>query len=112
METSSNNTVKINAHVTPLLFSNKLQYRLSDLAYGEWVIFENGVPKYYFNVFDEQYFQLIDRLKPDAERYLSNQFKVKKLNLSTTAKATGIPLPHKSAIVELKLEKLPLQYLI
>ena len=25
-------------------------YRLSDFSYGEWIIFENTLPKYYLNI--------------------------------------------------------------
>jgi hypothetical protein len=30
-------------------------YTLSDFAYGEWLIFEDNMPKYYLNIFDECY---------------------------------------------------------
>ncbi|GAB3922780.1 hypothetical protein [Mucilaginibacter myungsuensis] len=30
-------------------------YRLSDFVYGEWLIYNNGDPVFYFNAFDELY---------------------------------------------------------
>jgi len=30
-------------------------YRLSDFAYGEWLIYEDNIPKYYLNIFDKIY---------------------------------------------------------
>lgn len=102
-------TVKVRK--TPILFSRKSLYRLSDFVYGEWIIFENGKPKYYLNVLDGQYSQIIDRLKPDVESYLTEEFRKKGLNLSFKEKAFGIPLPSKSEIIELSLRELPLDYI-
>src|SRR5688500_2418971 len=112
MENLSPKKLTVKVRKTPMLLSKRSQYRLSDFSYGEWILFENGEPKYYLNVHDEQYSQIRDKLKPDVETYLIEQFKKKRLSLSFKDGTLGIPLPSKSEIVEVSLEKLPLEYIV
>ncbi len=112
MENLSPNKITVKVRKTPILFSKKSLYRLSDFVYGEWIILENGEPKYYLNILDEQYSQIKDRLKPDVESYLTEKFRKKGLNLSFKEKVFGISLLSKSEIIELSLRELPLDYVI
>jgi len=112
MQNSFPDKVILNVRKIPLLLSKKNLYRMSDFSYGEWILFENGEPRYYLYVFDELYSGIRDQFNPNVETYLKKKFKEKGLTLSTREVRFGIPLSSKSQIVELSLEKLPLNFLL
>jgi hypothetical protein len=91
----------------PVLFSKKHQYRLPDFEYGAWIIFENGHPRYYFNILDDRYAGMRNVFGNDVELFLTDTFSRKGLNLSTRPKVFGFPLNAKAKIVDLDLEALP-----
>ncbi|SHH75621.1 hypothetical protein SAMN04488109_5170 [Chryseolinea serpens] len=97
----------------PVFLSGKKIHRLNDFAYGEWLIFEGGRPKYYFCILDERYADKKDQITQsgDVERYLEKSFKDKGLNLSLKNGVFGWALEWKFEIIDLYLENLPLEYL-
>jgi len=77
MENLSRDKVTVSVRKTPLLFSRKNLYRLSDFSYGEWILFENGVPRYYLYAFDEMYYGIREKFNPNVERYLKKKIQRK-----------------------------------
>jgi hypothetical protein len=112
MEKSLPDKISIKVRKTPMLFGYKDRYRLSDFSYGEWIIYERGEPRYYFCIFDDLYSEIRNQLTPDTEAYLTRQFKKHGVSLTLNAGSFGIPLHSKSLVVELRLDKLPLQLLV
>ena len=109
------NLIEMPLRVTPILtIFGKIQYKykLSDFAYGEWIIFENEKPKYYLNLFDNSDY------KKDKVYSKSKNFNIESIldkfqkGLSIYQKVWGIPLPYKSFIQTFHLEKLPKGILI
>ena len=102
------NTIDINLQVVPVItfFGNKYLYKLSDNAYGEWIICKNGYPKYYFSVFDKDYESLNLKNDLDIESFLKD--KLRKIDSSLTVGKTffGIWLTNKSYIKRFTLEKI------
>jgi len=96
----------------PILFSNKSIYRLSDFRYGQWLIWENNLPKYYVDLLDEKYSSIREIINGDVEDFLTRTFSQKRLKLSMKVSIFGIPLPSKAKIVELDLAELPVELLI
>jgi hypothetical protein len=109
-KSSTDRFVKIKVLQTPLLFRHKSLFRLSDFSYGEWLIFEKGIPKYYLNSFEEPYAQLIATVKMDMEKFLLTKFKQKKVPLDLRGYLFGIPLESQSKVIELNLERLPIYF--
>jgi hypothetical protein len=103
--------VKINVRRTPLFPAGGSRYQLSDFSYGEWILFEGKIPKYYFNSFDEVYSGLFDEVHTSIEGVLIEKFKAKGVRISFTPTGWGIPIIFRSEVVELVLEKLPIAYL-
>ena len=64
--------MKLRLEVIPVytLSGKKTIYKLGDMAYGEWLIFKNGVPFYYFNIFDELYKDLKEPIRNDPYNFL------------------------------------------
>ncbi|HEY3406162.1 MAG TPA: hypothetical protein VGK59_22400 [Ohtaekwangia sp.] len=108
------NKVLVKLIKTPRFLGTKSEYRLDDSAYGEWIIFEYCKPRYYFNVFDERYSKIKERLLqlPDVETYIMKSFQKKGLQLSLKCGGFGVSLPFRSKIEEFDLEKLPLEYIV
>jgi hypothetical protein len=106
MEDLRQNKIVVKVRKTPTLLGRN-RYRLSDFSYGEWIIFENGEPKYYLNIFDDRYSHIKGR---SVEAYLTEQFRKKGLKLSFKDNAFGLPIHSKSEVVDLPLERLPVSY--
>ena len=109
-----NETIEINLFVIPIItFWGKRDFifKLSDSAYGEWLIYENNKLKYYFNVFDKSYDLIKDKIDctSNLEELLSNRFKQKKLNLMINNAKWGILKRYKPFFKIFKLEKLPVE---
>lgn len=54
----SGEKISIPIRIVPVIcfpLRRRYLYLLSDLSYGEWLIFENSMPKYYLNIFDDTY---------------------------------------------------------
>ncbi|MEO8471470.1 MAG: hypothetical protein ABI477_04720 [Chryseolinea sp.] len=114
MHTPRLNSVKINLIKTPVFPRKKSLYRLPDSTYGEWIIFENNEPKYYFDFFDELYEDIRNQIMStrDIEGYFTKMFEQKNLNFMLKQTLFGIPLPGMELIEECTLSKLPKEYLI
>src|SRR5216117_1310161 len=87
--------------VTPLyyFFGIKLIYVLPDMSYGQYLIFENNYPKYYFNYFDKYYDAIrikIDNSKISHELLLKKSFQANNPLLSLRQKSFGIRFENKS----------------
>lgn len=100
--------------VTTLGFKKRLLYRLSDMAYGEWLIFQNDIPKYYLNIFDKIYEGvtfLADEDGSSFENRLEKLFKERNLNLSLSPSFKWM-LVHESKqkVIDFHIEKYPPSY--
>ncbi|OOQ61440.1 hypothetical protein [Mucilaginibacter pedocola] len=84
-------------------------YKLRDNSYGQWLVFKDGLPVYYLDVFDELYAGLEDSLRYGAFRYLEEKFKRSKDGYSMDANINGI---WSSTINDkwFELEMLPLSF--
>lgn len=100
--------------ITTFLGKKEYLYTLTESAYGEWIIFNDNIPKYYFNVFDTAYSALFDSLKKlrSVEEFLENNFKKVNSNLSIRQQVFGIKHKNKSFTKRIVLEKLPVNFLI
>lgn len=117
MDKSLNNKVEICLYVTPLysLFGGVgLRFRLSDFSYGEWLIFEYGKPKYYFNIFDPLYIEFLKMVEnqTNLESILERKLKAQSPALSLKNKVIGIPSLNKSYKEVFILEKIPNTFLL
>jgi hypothetical protein len=91
------------------LFGKKHLYKLGDMAYGEWLIFQSNVPKYYLNIFDDMYQDIDEQKKIDPYKYLLKKFKAEHYGYSLGQNIHGI---WSSKINEkcFDLEKLPISF--
>lgn len=109
----NNRQVKLKMLTTPIidfLGRKNFYYRLLDGAYGEWLVFEDNVPKYYFNFFDEEYAsfkQSLPKFKMNLENYLNECFKKKNMNLTTRQYMYGFKLKGKEEVRIIVIEKMP-----
>ena len=87
----------------------KYRYKLNDFTYGEWLIFKNNHPVYYFNVFDQDYEHFTEAIKADFNGFLIACLKRHGLDLEQ--KILGIT-SIKSYSQLINLEKLPAAFLI
>jgi len=87
----------------------KYRYKLSDFAYGEWLIYKNNQPVYYFNIFDQEYAHLTEIIKANEQGFLIGSLKRQGLNLKQNI--FGIA-SIKSYLKSINLEKLPASILI
>lgn len=87
----------------------KHRYKLSDFAYGEWLIYKGDFPVYYFNIFDTDYSAFKDATKVNADKTLID--KLEKHGLRLKQNLFGISST-KSYQQRFDLEKLPASYLI
>ena len=106
----NNRFIEISVEAIPrltILGGIKYKYKLSDFTYGEWLIFENNKPKYYLNLFDEEYKDIRERIEKFKDFELEKNLKKCDEKLSIHQKLIGISIWYKSSIQTLKLEKLP-----
>jgi hypothetical protein len=109
-ESKDNNSIEVSVEAIPILtILGKIQYRykLSDFAYGEWLIFENDKPKYYLNPFDEDYDDVRERIENSKDFDLEKILKMSNKNLSIHQRIMGVSFWYKSSTQVLALEKLP-----
>lgn len=54
------NSIKISIEIIPIytLCGRRAIIKLSDFAYGEWLVFKSNKPIYYINIFDDEFFEL------------------------------------------------------
>lgn len=82
-------------------------YRLSDFTYGQWLIFSNGLPVYYLDIFDERYSKFFDV----GTGFLEGKFKEKGMALTFHNDYAGIRLEVFSyKWVDFDLEMLPVEF--
>lgn len=64
--------MKLKIEVVPVytITGIKKIYKLGDMAYGQWLIFKDGLPVYYFDVFDALYKNLEGPIKNDTYNFL------------------------------------------
>lgn len=100
--------------VIPALTSNLEKthiYRLSDMAYGEWIILEDNKPRYYVNIFDDLYKEIrewVQNHKIDVSILLERSIEAKGLNLSLSETFRVSRLwESKETSEEFMLEKFP-----
>ena len=84
--------IRIRLEVVPVytLTGIKKIYKLGDKAYGEWLIFKNKKPYYYFNIFDKEYERFNNAIKTNVEEYLKIRFKKQGENLSFDPNIMGL----------------------
>jgi hypothetical protein len=108
---------RINLVVVPIfsIFEGiRYDYILPDSNYGEWLVFENDLPKYYFNAFDEDYQFFSKELKYKNSISASLIYILDKNNnrLQLNRKIRGIRLNSKSIVKEFFIERLPKEMLL
>ena len=96
----------------PLPKYAKYKYTLSDFSYGEMLLFENNYPKFYINIFDENFSEIKDYvLKNDnLEKVLKDIIVFNKLPLHISQNFWGIDLVSKETVEEINLKPFPLFY--
>jgi len=108
------NKVSVFLFVIPVLTSSlekRYIYRLSDMAYGEWIILEDNKPRYYLYILDDIYKDVreyIHKKNIYVDDLLEQSFRDKNLSLSLreTFKVSKIWESQETS-EEFKLEKLP-----
>ncbi len=88
------------------------RYKLSDFSYGEWLIFENNKPKFYFNIFDKEYHEVRLAFSNSKDFDLEKKLKSYNKGLSIYQKLIGITFLKKTFLQVIELEKLPKNVLI
>jgi hypothetical protein len=87
---------------------------LPDSAYGEWLIFRDDVPVYYFNYFDPYYDSIreqIDRqVVGSLEKIINASFIANNLNCTTNIKKPFFSLKRREYSISLELIKYPIEY--
>ena len=84
------------------------------MAYGEWIIYKNNYPKYYFNSFDEIYTPYISHLagkKLGIHNFLKEKLKKLDSSLSLKMNFFGVEIISGAHTKTFTLEKLPLDFL-
>jgi hypothetical protein len=101
--------IKLEEITTYTLTGKKIRYKLGDMSYGDWLVFKDNTPVYYFDVFDELYTYIPEIIKKNIPKYLENKFDQQGKGLSLE---DGIPGIWSSKIVDkwFELEKLPLDF--
>lgn len=68
--------IRIRLFVTPIytFTGKKFLYSLSDMAYGEWIVFKNNYPRFYINAFE---FKSDDQVNKSVEGHLERCLKNK-----------------------------------
>ena len=96
----------------PLPKYAKYKYTLSDFSYGEMLLFENNYPKFYINIFDENFSKIKEYvLKNDnLEKVLKDIIVFNKLPLCIFQNFWGIDLVSKETVEEINLKPFPLYY--
>ena len=97
--------VTLDLLVTPIitLFGQKYSYRLLDSAYGEWLNYEDNYPKYYLNIFDDEYREIeneIVQANINIKDYLETHLHKTSPELKMASHLLGIRLSNKEAIVK------------
>jgi len=83
--------------------------KLPDYSYGEWLIYQNNEPRYYFNIFDRKYSDIHHKISDNIEMFLVDKLKGKKMSIRP--KIIGICDYSKVSCDWMELEKLPLNIL-
>ena len=109
---NTNAKVTLTVMLVLTIYGTDNLYKLSDNAYGEWLILKKGKPKYYFNLFDKLYEQHINKLKnkKDIEGTLAKGLLRIKTDLHINRNLKYIFILKKS-LQEITLEKLPVTIL-
>lgn len=113
-QSSDNRKVELKLLVTPVigLWKRAQSYRLLDSAYGEWLIYENNFPVFYFNVFDEDYREIKELLSElNVTDFLEKALTKKHPNLTTKEHLFGYKINGKAEVKIFSIEKLPLKFL-
>jgi hypothetical protein len=92
------------------LTGKKHIYKLGDMSYGQWLIFKNKLPVYYFDIFDEMYGGIPEAVKLNPSKFLEERFKPKKDGLTLTQGIIGL---WSGKILDkwFEVEKLPVSFL-
>lgn len=110
---ADNNLVNIRLRVTRVytLKGVKYLYRLSDMVYGEWLIYKDGKPFFYFNIFDDDYKDIKDEIGGDVENYL--RIKLIQAGKEWSLKQYIFGIPSSGTFDEqINIEKLPKNFLV
>jgi len=83
---------KIKLKVTPIytLTGVKYLYTLKDMAYGEWLIYQENKPRYYFNLFDKEYSFDKNQTGKSIEKFLETKLDILNVNLTIKQNIFGI----------------------
>jgi hypothetical protein len=103
--------------VTPIasLCKRKNLYYLPDSAYGEWLIFSDENPVYYFNCFDPYYDTVRDVIyqkKNSLEHLLIDSFVVNELDFTTSVRKPFLSFKKKEYSTSIELIKYPIRHLL
>ena len=105
--------IKLNLFVTQFItLKGKMhRYSLSDMAYGEWLVYKDGCPKYYFSIWDDKDSITIPKGFSNMEEYI--EFRLKSVDSKLTLKQNLWGLPTSKPYTEMvELEKLPTKLVI
>lgn len=109
-------TVALNLLAIPVLtfFGIRISYRMLDSAYGEWLIYENNLPKYYLNIFDPEYASLRKNTLDsgiDVVEYLKEKITPLNSRLMFSDNIIGIKFNNRASIKSISVEKIPNEFL-
>jgi hypothetical protein len=72
------------------LTGKKTIYKLGDMAYGQWLIFKDGLPFYYFDIFNELYKDLEGPIKNETYNFLKKSIEKHDEELKLSQNIWGI----------------------
>jgi hypothetical protein len=89
---NNNLSVKLRLEVTSVYTFTGVKhlYKLPDMAYGEWLIFKDDKPYFYFNIFDEDYIAIKDKAGDNVERYLEDRLRMVEGGLTLKQRIFGL----------------------
>jgi hypothetical protein len=99
--------------LTYLSFHGKVDViDLSDLSYGEWIVYDNKVPKYHINCFEKNDSDLKIKYLLDKKKNINNIIDIinneNNITLSLSNKPLGIMI--KSELKNLELKPFPISW--
>lgn len=111
------NFVDINLIVTPVLtFSGiKKSYRLPDMSYGLFLIYEKDRPRYFLDAFDNDYEPFLRDAKAKHEPiidFIALKLKNADGNLTIEKVIRGIRLGNETSTEIFRLEKFPVSFFL
>lgn len=98
--------------IFPIAKFAKYKYVLNDSSYGEMLLFEKNIPKYYINLFDVYFKELKEFIEKtgNMEDILAEIIRYNKISVTVKQELLGIDLPFGETVAEMDLIPFPSTY--